>query len=156
MKCLTVKQPWATLLVQGASQYLVSSWRTCHRGRLAIHASSRFPRAHIELCCDGDMRRLLHRHGYDFAIELPMQAVLGSVTIADCLRVTEETREFFDPDDPAVAFGLVQPGRWVWICTGPESFPHPVPAVGRPGIFAVPDAVACGSRLDDSTDRGPI
>jgi hypothetical protein len=145
MKCLTVKQPWATLLVQGATQYLISTWRTFFRGRLGIHASAKFPRSHIELCCEDDMRRLLQRYGYDYVIELPTQALLGTVTVAECLPVTGQNHDFFDPEDPAVVFGLVQPERWVWVCTNPEFVPQPVPLMGRLGLFSVPDALAGGA-----------
>jgi hypothetical protein len=144
MKCRTVKQPWATLLVRGATQYLVSRWRTYYRGRLAIHASATFPRSHIELCCDNEMRRLLCRHGYEYVIELPTQAVVGAVTVADCLHVTEANRDFFDPEDPAALFGLVQPDRWIWVCTDPQALAEPVPLLGKLGLFVVPDAVASG------------
>jgi activating signal cointegrator 1 len=149
MKCRTVKQPWATLLVHGATQYLVSTWRTFYRGPVAIHASARFPRSHVELCCEADMRRLLRRTGYDYVIELPMQAVLGTVTVADCLRVSEQNREIFDPEDPTVVFGLVQPDRWVWVCSGHVVFAQPVPLVGRLGLFTIPDGIAADSGRED-------
>ena len=145
MKCRTVKQPWASLLVHGVTQYLVSGWRTYYRGPLAIHASARFPRSHVELCCEADMRRLLRQHGYEYVIELPMQAVLGTVNVADCLPVTAENRDIFDPEDPAVVFGLVQPDRWVWVCSSHELLFQPIPLVGRLGLFNVPDSIVTDS-----------
>lgn len=38
MKALTVKQPWATLIMQGIKDREYRSWATPYRGRLAIHA----------------------------------------------------------------------------------------------------------------------
>jgi hypothetical protein len=149
MRCLTVKQPWATLLVRGATRYLVSSWRTFYRGRLAIHASIKFPRSHVELCCDPDMSHILRRHGYDFVCQLPLQAAVGIVTVADCLPITEANRATLDSEDPVVFFGLAQPEHWVWICTDPQPFPQPLPLAGRLGLFNVPDTLASGSPLND-------
>ena len=141
MKCLTVKQPWASLLVTGATQYLVRNWRTSHRGPLAIQASSKFPKSHVELCCDPDFRPLLRLAGFDYAIEMPRQAVLGTVSIADCLQVTRENRNFFDLEDPAMHFGLIQPGCWAWICSAHCAFVRPVPLPGRLGIYTIPSNI---------------
>ena len=38
MKVLTLKQPWATLIMQGDKKYEFRSWKTKHRGDLLIHA----------------------------------------------------------------------------------------------------------------------
>jgi hypothetical protein len=145
MKCITVKQPWATLLVVGATQYLVRSWRTKYRGPLAIHASATFPRANFELCCDEVMRHVLRQYGYDYAIELPTQAVLGTIIVDDCLRVEEDNSLLFDPEDPAAVFGHLQWERWAWLCTNPRALPHPIPRVGRLGIYSIPDALVGSS-----------
>ncbi len=141
MKGITVQQPWATLLVGGATQYLVRDWRTFHRGPLVIAAGNRFPRAGVELCCDPDMRAILRRYGYDYAMELPTRAAVGTVTLADCLLITRDTRALLDPDDPAVAFGWVQVGCWVWVCKNPRTFARPVPMTGRLGIYSVPTSL---------------
>jgi hypothetical protein len=39
MKCPTVKEPWASLIASGAKRVENRSWRTRHRGPLAIHAA---------------------------------------------------------------------------------------------------------------------
>ena len=38
MKVLTVKQPWATLIVEGIKKYEFRSWKTKYRGEVLIHA----------------------------------------------------------------------------------------------------------------------
>ena len=139
MQCLSVKQPWATLLVGGVTQYLVRDWRTFHRGSLAIQASRHFPRGNVELCCDRDMRGFLRQTGHDYAMELPTSALVGTADLADCIYVTPKTRRYFDPEDPAVRFGLVQPGMWVWVFQNAESLAEPYPMSGRLGVFSIPD-----------------
>jgi hypothetical protein len=141
MKCLTVRQPWASLTVLGATHYLVRAWRTFHRGPLAIQAARLFPQEQRLLCLDPLMRGLLQRHGYPYADDLPIQALVGTVTVVDCFIVNEDTRDCFDPEDPAVVFGLVQPGRWVWICAHPQAFVQAVPMAGRLGVYTIPDSV---------------
>jgi hypothetical protein len=41
MKAISVQQPWAWLIVAGLKKVENRSWPTDHRGRMAIHASSR-------------------------------------------------------------------------------------------------------------------
>ena len=38
MKVLTIKQPWATLIMQGDKRFEFRSWKTTYRGDLLIHA----------------------------------------------------------------------------------------------------------------------
>ncbi len=38
MKVLTIKQPWATLIMQGDKRFEFRSWQTKYRGELLIHA----------------------------------------------------------------------------------------------------------------------
>lgn len=41
--CLTMHQPWASLLVAGVKRVEGRSWQTTHRGRLWIHAAAKEP-----------------------------------------------------------------------------------------------------------------
>jgi len=141
MKCLTVKQPWATLLVHGATQYLVRDWRTFYRGALAIHAGATMPSSFVELCCDPDMRKLLRQFGYDYAMELPTQVLLGTVTLADCLLISEETLPLIDPEDPTFTFGEMQIDTWAWIVTAQQPLRRPIPIPGKLGIFNISNSL---------------
>ena len=38
MKALTIKEPWASLIVQGFKKYEFRSWKTNYRGKILIHA----------------------------------------------------------------------------------------------------------------------
>ena len=38
MKVLTIKQPWASLIVDGYKKYEFRSWKTKYRGKFLIHA----------------------------------------------------------------------------------------------------------------------
>ena len=38
MKALTIKQPWATLIIEGYKKYEFRSWKTNYRGKILIHA----------------------------------------------------------------------------------------------------------------------
>ena len=38
MKVLTIREPWASLIVNGYKKYEFRSWKTNYRGKLLIHA----------------------------------------------------------------------------------------------------------------------
>ena len=38
MKALTIKEPWATLIIDGYKKYEFRSWKTNYRGKILIHA----------------------------------------------------------------------------------------------------------------------
>ena len=38
MKVLTIRQPWATLIVEGYKRFEFRSWKTNYRGDILIHA----------------------------------------------------------------------------------------------------------------------
>ena len=43
MKAITVIQPWASLLAEGAKLYETRSWKTNYRGEILIHAGKKDP-----------------------------------------------------------------------------------------------------------------
>ena len=38
MRVLTIKEPWATLIIEEYKQYEFRSWKTNYRGKILIHA----------------------------------------------------------------------------------------------------------------------
>lgn len=51
MKALTVKQPWAGLIIAGGKDIENRTWRTSYRGRVLIHAAKTpVPYAEIRDC----------------------------------------------------------------------------------------------------------
>ena len=40
MKVLTIREPWATLIINGFKCYEFRSWKTNYRGKILIHAGN--------------------------------------------------------------------------------------------------------------------
>jgi hypothetical protein len=86
MKAITVKQPWASLIVEGIKDIENRTWKTNFRGRVLIHAGRSILRPQECNFTDvqwdsirGDMRYdILHS-------DLPSGAIIGSVEIVDCV-----------------------------------------------------------------------
>jgi hypothetical protein len=83
VKCLSVRQPWAWLIVAGGKDIENRTWATSHRGLLAIHAA-------------GGMSDQEYLHCQQFARErgvtlpppsqLKRGGIVGLVELTACLR----------------------------------------------------------------------
>jgi hypothetical protein len=143
MKCLSLMQPWATLVVLGAKCYETRRWHTEYRGRIAIHASRTFPEACRALCPQEPFRSVLHLAGCRQSADLPCGVIIGTVELVDCFPAWEMLARF-PAGSPEAAFGDYHPGRWAWKLDEPIMFAVPIPYPGRLGLFDVPDAAFDG------------
>jgi hypothetical protein len=131
MKALSVQQPYATLIVAGFKPVEFRSWKTRHRGPLAIHASTLFPPAARALCARDPVRDALRAAGHDDWTTLPLGQVLGVVHLTDCLPLEEIDHLAPGPLPPPDTL----PARWAWLLARPARLAVPVPARGRRGLF---------------------
>ena len=89
MKCLSVRQPWASLLVSGIKDIENRSWDTPYRGKLLIHASSRKYSEKDLYRIPYELRNALQNGittGTYPLDEVPYSAIIGYVTLADCIE----------------------------------------------------------------------
>jgi hypothetical protein len=137
MKAISICQPWATLIVAGVKHFETRSWKTLHRGPLAIHAASAYPRTARALCLRSPYREALVEAGVDVWERLPCGVVLGVVELVDCNQV-EELGEI-----PATQelLGDFRPGQWMWRLANARMLSQPKAWRGRLGLFDVPDEV---------------
>jgi hypothetical protein len=137
MKCISVIQPWATLLVRGVKRIETRRWRTHHRGRLAIHAAQNFPedaraRSLAEPFCSH-----LRQAGFRHWSELPRGAIIGTVDLLDCVPAEQARRELTESAE--LDFGDYSSNHWAWRLANPVAFAVPIPFSGRMRVFTVPD-----------------
>ena len=76
MKVLTVKEPWASLIINGYKKYEFRSWKTNYRGKLLIHAGKTLE------------KDVLPRFSC-YNIEYSSGAIIGEVDLVDCIEVDE-------------------------------------------------------------------
>lgn len=126
MKCLSLTQPWATLVILGEKAFETRSWQTAYKGPLAIHASKGFPKEAKELCKESPFREVLHKHGL-LAHMLPLGAVLGIVELKGCCRVETVEEKISDQEWD---FGNYDAGRFAWHLANPAAFDVPIPEKG--------------------------
>ena len=77
MKCLTVKQPWASLIIEGFKCYEFRSWKTNYRGMILIHAGKNLEK---------DMVDRFQKYHLDYELG----AIIGEAELVDCILVDKE------------------------------------------------------------------
>lgn len=84
--CLSMHQPWASLLVHGIKKHEGRSWPTDHRGRLWIHAAAHEPATHDVRAVENFFRG---RGCTRFPTHYPTSVLLGRVDVTDCLHTDD-------------------------------------------------------------------
>ena|SRR3990172_4209670 len=118
---LSVRQPWANLIVLGLKDIEIRTWATKYRGRLLIHAGMTFDRVAM----------------WRFPMEVvPRGAIIGSVKLADILRFTRQSwKEGGDRHLDNGRFPLET--AYAWILEDQWEFPEPIPYKGALKLFRV-------------------
>lgn len=140
MRCLTLTQPWATLVMLGEKRVETRHVLFRHRGPLAIHASRQLDDGWL----DNDFfRHALARHGITSAEQIPLGKVLGTVEVEDGCRFVDVIP--FPACMPVAwhdrlgvyeeAFGDFHVGRGGLLLRNPQPFAEPIPARGMNGLW---------------------
>jgi hypothetical protein len=105
---ISLYQPWAALWLSPAKIHETRSWRTKHRGWLAVHATQHIPND-TEPAVEGVALRLF---GPKWRRDLPRGAVLGAVELEDIVPAGEILRNSTHYDD--LACGDFTGIRFAW------------------------------------------
>lgn len=115
---ISIRQPWAELILRGEKTIEVRTWSSTYRGDLYLHTGK---------MADGykhiDMRMPdVFRGGY-----------VGVIELAAVVRFTSERWEQWRPRHQSD--GAFTPGTYAWIVRNPRRFRSPVPGPGQLGLF---------------------
>jgi len=148
MKTITIKQPWASLIVEGIKDIENRTWPTKYRGRVLVHAAKSWNKQNAEICISDLMVKnalnnlgIIHKYddeeigynGYSFS-GMQTGAIIGSVEIVDCVVNhpsvwAEKTDKFADI--------FIKP-TYNWVLANPIKFPEPIPANGKLSFWNYP------------------
>lgn len=131
MLAITLHQPWASLVAIGAKEFETRSWRTMHRGQLAIHAA--LTTDHFNLTRQNkSMQAALLEAGYLITEQIPLGAVIAVVELVNCFPVEEVWGQISDEE---ADFGDFSAGRYAWELRLIREVKPYVPARGRQGLW---------------------
>lgn len=138
MKCLSVAQPYADLILlpdgdAKAKRVENRNWPTDHRGLTLIHASR-------SLAWLG-LSRVEARRTFP---DMVFGAILGAVEVIDCVRAEDILR---GRKYPELQRSRHVGGPWCFVLKSPVRFAEPVYYKGSLGFFTVPDDVVKESAM---------
>lgn len=125
-RCLSMHQPWASLLVEGIKLHEGRTWYTSHRGRLWVAATVKPPDQDVIKALENQYRVLYPEKQLQFPSFYPTGCLLGCVNVDDCLP-QEEYRKMYpegESDSP-----------YVFICSNPVSLRLRFPIKGQHKIY---------------------
>ena len=121
MKALSIRQPWAWLIAAGYKDIENRNWSTGFRGRICIHASSKFDKGGWVAIISGHMNIsqgvqdiLAHKTRWERG------AIIGEVDIVDC--VTQSSSPWFI-------------GPYGFVLANPMLYDRPMSCKGKLGLF---------------------
>jgi hypothetical protein len=121
MKALSIRQPWAWLIVSGHKDVENRTWATNFRGRIYVHASKRLDRMSLIMITSGGMNINKEvRDAVSAKTSWALGAIIGEIEIVDC--VTQSDSPWFT-------------GPYGFVTRSPELYKRPIPCRGKLGFF---------------------
>lgn len=117
MKTLSIRQPWASLIISGHKPIENRTWKTSYRGPLLIHATRWKTQAEFEA-----IARFCTRLG----VEVPPQEGLEHGGIIGTVDLTDIAQSSGNP------WGIY--GQYHWILENPKPLAF-IPAKGKLGLW---------------------
>ncbi|XP_011795955.1 PREDICTED: activating signal cointegrator 1 [Colobus angolensis palliatus] len=136
--CLSIHQPWASLLVRGIKRVEGRSWYTPHRGRLWIAATAKKPSPQ-EVSELQATYRLLRGKDVEFPNDYPSGCLLGCVDLIDCLSQKQFKEQFPDISQESDS-------PFVFICKNPQEMVVKFPIKGNPKIWKLDSKIHQGAK----------
>ena len=120
MKCLSVQQPWASLICMGIKDVENRSWRAEEApGRILIHTGAK-----VDRYAQDEAEDII---GHELP-ELPRGCIVGYVEVYGFTRESD-----------SVWAGEGKGSEWKWLLRNAKMFKEPIPYKGSLGLFNVPD-----------------
>lgn len=97
LPCLSIRQPWAWLIVQGHKPVENRTWSTPFRGELLIHAGKTMSRRYYDQF-QQDLMAMLGAEAPQLPAfdDLPLGGIIGTATMTDCVE-RHPSPYFFGP-----------------------------------------------------------
>ena len=136
MKTITIKQPWASLIVEGIKDVENRTWKTNFRGRVLVHAAARPANIKYEIEGQASIKEIKMFSALGRAEKDNLfGCIIGSVEIVDCVINhpgiwAEKTINKTYWKNGKHYLEKVKP-IYNWVLANPIKFPEPIPCKGK-------------------------
>lgn len=126
VRALTIRQPWAELILRGRKPYELRSWSTKYRGPLVIHSAAKVDSIDaIQLGLDPD--------------RLVTGAFVGFALLTEVRPFTRRDAQLLKARRGGL--GMWKRDLFSWVLTKPHRIARPIKAKGQLGLTKVPLSV---------------
>lgn len=108
---LTIKNPWAYLIIRGLKDVENRSWKTNYRGKLLIHTSQSPIKFNSFEIFTPDQIKTIQTNNIDFN-NLINSAIIGEVELIDCIQNSNSI--------------WAESGQWHWVMKNPIIYTSPI------------------------------
>ena len=120
MKVLTIKEPWASLIINGYKEYEFRSWKTNYRGKILIHAAKSIDKEKI--------------NELNYNLSYSSGEIIGEATITDCILVDEEFNKELIKNNKTV-YGNNHIGLYAWKLENIKKYDKKIKVKGKLGLW---------------------
>ena len=122
MKVLTIREPWASLVINGYKKYEFRSWKTNYRGKLLIHAAL------------GTDKDVISRF-YDYNLDYTNGTIIGECDLVDCILVDKEFSDELRMIDSNVYANSNYNEKYAWKLENIIKYDEPIYCKGQLGLW---------------------
>lgn len=124
MKVLSIKEPWASLIMNGTKKIETRSWKTKYRGEIYIHASS-------------SKAKITKPEVYELIKDMNFKCgyIICKCNLVDCIYMTDEyVNDMKTNHYEEYICGHYEVGRYAWIVEDVRVI-EPIEAKGKLGLW---------------------
>lgn len=128
MRVLSIKEPWATLIMDGKKSIETRSWKTNYRGELYIHAS--LSKVTKEVLERKELMNIVSDSNMNYG------KIICKCELVDCIYMTEEyIKKIKKQNYQEYICGEYKVGRYAWVLNNVEILEEKIDAKGKLGIW---------------------
>lgn len=122
MKVLSIREPWASLIINEYKKYEFRSWKTNYRGKILIHTSMNID------------KEVLNRFK-NYNIECVTGAIIGEADLVDCILVDNSFNKELRNIDPIVYGRSNHVENYAWKLENIVKYDQPIYCKGHLGLW---------------------
>ena len=124
MKVLTIKEPWASLIINGYKEYEFRSFKTNYRGKILIH---------VGLTLEKNNAIKFNNYNLDYG----HGEIIGEAYITDCILVDEEFNQNLRKTDNVVYGKSNHVEKYAWKLENIKKYDKTIPMKGKLGLWNI-------------------
>ena len=122
MKVLTIKEPWASLIINGYKTYEFRTWKTNYRGKILIHAGKTIEKEQTNKF-------------KDYNLKYSCGEIIGEAGLVDCIKVTEEFDKYLKQINPIIYGNSGHVENYAWKLENIKKYDKKIKAKGQLGLW---------------------